>query len=869
MTDTPPQSNIADITPPFESYEGKEPFIFISYAHKDSEIVYEEIAQLHRAGYRIWYDEGIGASNEWPEEIANAVIGCSAFLAFVSPQSTSSVNCRNEINLALNEKKPFLAIHIEDSSLPPGLRLRMGDLQAILRYKLTRERYVKKVHGTLDQLLGQKLDSEPTSQPTKQKASGHKDYADAGEEDARRTINISQQMRDPKEDPVPTPPDIPDYELIRMIGKGSFGQVWVALDATGSPCALKIIYKGESNDDVFWKEFEGVRNYLPVSRSNLGLVTILHVGKDPENSFYYYTMELADNSDDSQVEDWPNYEALSLSTLIEDQGKPCEINKFREIALNLSKALAHLHEKGLVHRDIKPSNIIFVNGAAKIADVGLVSLRLDASTFIGTTGYIPPEGPGKPAADVYALGKTLYELLTGKSIQFFPELPTLIPSSVIGGSFASYNLIIGRACTPNHLERIQDGQELLGLLEAVGTESESEVKKRHSRIPFLASLGLIMLFAGLALLYDYSFKKGYFFSQSPQVETSHVAEESNVSAQALPSEKNDAQPDAEGTETQDENQSVAGFFLPRKVDPPLERENFNPDNGKLLPRVIQPFPPGEKDPLETPKDDLEDTAIEKEIVIPTGKTFEWPEMKLKMPWIPPGSFLMGSLETEKDRDTDESPRKLRTISKGFWLCSREVPQSLYSMITNDNPSKYGLNEQFPVENLSWLEATDFCNKLTDRARTLNIISDRYFFSLPTEAEWEYACRAGTQTPYSFGETLNGNQANFKDMQRPERTNFINSPSPIGSYLPNKWGLFDMHGNVAEWTSSWYHSYSDHPQRNSSFAKGSNRVVRGGAWNNFSKFCRSAYRNKFEPTFRSSGVGLRISLKRSDPANRKN
>ena len=159
----------SDLIPPFEAYEGSDPFIFISYAHKDSEIVYEEITELHESGYKIWYDEGIEASNEWPEEIANAVIGCAVFVVFISPRSTSSVNCRNEINLALNENKPFLAIHLEESDLPPGLRLRMGDLQAILRYRLTRDRYLKKVNGTLDQLLGRKNSKAASPSSPKQR----------------------------------------------------------------------------------------------------------------------------------------------------------------------------------------------------------------------------------------------------------------------------------------------------------------------------------------------------------------------------------------------------------------------------------------------------------------------------------------------------------------------------------------------------------------------------------------------------------------------------------------------------------------------------------------------------------------------------
>ena len=164
----------SDLIPPFEAYEGSDPFIFISYAHKDSEIVYEEITELHESGYKIWYDEGIEASNEWPEEIANAVIGCAVFVVFISPRSTASVNCRNEINLALNENKPFLAIHLEESDLPPGLRLRMGDLQAILRYRLTRDRYLKKVNGTLDQLLGRKNSKAASPSSPKQREVSHK-----------------------------------------------------------------------------------------------------------------------------------------------------------------------------------------------------------------------------------------------------------------------------------------------------------------------------------------------------------------------------------------------------------------------------------------------------------------------------------------------------------------------------------------------------------------------------------------------------------------------------------------------------------------------------------------------------------------------
>ena len=141
---------------PFAAYEGEDAYLFISYSHQDAHLVYPEMHQLRDAGYNIWYDEGVAASNEWPEEIAKAVLGCSVFVCFISPRATESINCRNEINLALNEKKPFLAIHLEETELPPGLRLRMGDLQAVIKDKISPDRYLSKIISTLDQLLGRK-----------------------------------------------------------------------------------------------------------------------------------------------------------------------------------------------------------------------------------------------------------------------------------------------------------------------------------------------------------------------------------------------------------------------------------------------------------------------------------------------------------------------------------------------------------------------------------------------------------------------------------------------------------------------------------------------------------------------------------------
>ena len=184
-----------DLVAPFEAYKGSDPFIFVSYAHRDAALVYAEISQLKESGYNIWYDEGIEASNEWPEEIANAVIACTVFLVFVSPNSTASVNCRNEINLALDEGKSFLAIHIEESTLPPGLRLRMGDLQAIMRFKMNREQYEKKLTAWLNPMLegrGQEQLSD-FHEARSSKDSGHDSEKKGNFSEANRSAKVKRR----------------------------------------------------------------------------------------------------------------------------------------------------------------------------------------------------------------------------------------------------------------------------------------------------------------------------------------------------------------------------------------------------------------------------------------------------------------------------------------------------------------------------------------------------------------------------------------------------------------------------------------------------------------------------------------------------
>ncbi len=134
----------------FDTYKGTDPYLFISYAHKDSEIVYPIINSLHDWGYNIWYDEGIDPGNEWPDEIANALEKCTFFIVFISNNSVNSKNVLDEINFALDEKKPFLAIHIQETKVPAGLRLRTGSTQAIMKYRMENGLFLKKLTKVID-----------------------------------------------------------------------------------------------------------------------------------------------------------------------------------------------------------------------------------------------------------------------------------------------------------------------------------------------------------------------------------------------------------------------------------------------------------------------------------------------------------------------------------------------------------------------------------------------------------------------------------------------------------------------------------------------------------------------------------------------
>ncbi|MGZ4984070.1 MAG: protein kinase domain-containing protein, partial [Chthoniobacterales bacterium] len=192
-------------------------------------------------------------------------------------------------------------------------------------------------------------------------------------------------------------PVIPDYDLLRVIGRGAYGEIWLARGLTGALRAVKIVYrKTFESERAFNREFSGMSAFEPISRAHPGFVDILHVGRNDSLGFFYYVMELADDETSGAEIEITNYSPRTLKT---NGGAPLPANECIRLGLLLTEALGTLHDHGLTHRDIKPSNIIFVKGAPKLADIGLVATSGQQS-FVGTEGYVPPEGPGTPQADL-------------------------------------------------------------------------------------------------------------------------------------------------------------------------------------------------------------------------------------------------------------------------------------------------------------------------------------------------------------------------------------------------------------------------------------------------------------------------------------
>jgi formylglycine-generating enzyme required for sulfatase activity len=224
---------------------------------------------------------------------------------------------------------------------------------------------------------------------------------------------------------------------------------------------------------------------------------------------------------------------------------------------------------------------------------------------------------------------------------------------------------------------------------------------------------------------------------------------------------------------------------------------------------------------------------------------------MRLLYISPGKFTMGSPSNEEKRDDDEICHEVK-LTQGFYIGATEVTQAQWHAVMDEKVSDI-VSGDLPITSISWRDAFEFCQRLSKK--------EGRAYHLPTEAQWEYACRSGTKTPFSFGETISTDQANYNGgfvYGRGQKGVHRKKLLPVGSFEPNAWGLYDMHGNAGEWCQDWYGDYPT-PSVNDPVgpSKGALRVARGGSWNDLPEWCRSAFRVKVPPELGTPYLGFRV------------
>ena len=543
------------------------------------------------------------------------------------------------------------------------------------------------------------------------------------------------------------------YRLDAVVGRGGMGVVWSALDQElGTTVALK---------------------FLPeiVARDAGSLVDLKRETRRSRDLTHTHIVRIHDFHSDGQRAAI-SMELLTGGTLAErlaqrrEEGPGCfEVAEIETWVRQVVEALAYAHGEGVVHRDLKPANLLLDGqGRIKVSDFGIAASLTDSASRVsraastsGTPCYMSPQQMlgESPAVtdDVYALGATIYELLTGRPPFFSGQVAMQVLQK------AATPLVNRRADLRTGRDPIPDAweQTILACLAKETTQRPASVRDVAERLNSFATI-------------------------APPFPVSRPAD---TSSRTVPAPSAPA---------------------------PLPGQNAAVDLGSGV--------------------------------------------ALDLVWIEPGSFTMGSPMSEVGRSGDEGPQMRVKLTKGYWLGKYEVTQAQWQAVMDDNPSHFqSAGQDAPVEQVSWHQAMEFCYKVTEREQKAGWLPAGYRYTLPTEAQWEYAGRAGEVGAY-------GGTGNLDDMGW-YRANSSNTTKPVGKKRANAWGLHDMHGNVCEWCLDWYGGYSrGNVTDPTGPTSGTSRVFRGGCWYVVAPFCRSAFRDRFAPGFRYRYLGFRLALSSS-------
>ncbi|MGK7888229.1 MAG: SUMF1/EgtB/PvdO family nonheme iron enzyme [Leptolyngbyaceae cyanobacterium] len=503
-------------------------------------------------------------------------------------------------------------------------------------------------------------------------------------------------------------------------------------------------------------------------------------------------------------------------------------------------ALAVVHENGLLHRDVKPSNIMVRQGTneAVLIDFGIAreftpNVTRTHTQFL-TEGYAPIEQyelqtKRGPFTDVYALAATLYCLLTG-------QIPVGSQTRMI-----------------QSLQQQRDGLEPPQVMN-----------------PAVSDRVNMAIMKGIALRPEYRPQ-----TMGEWLELLGVGSQPWPRVGALPiAHSNPVLPPRSSVALAP---TMAPTMAPHRYSMPTSASSLSRRSwlkwaglggvGVMLALLLRPWEPNKPEPRPLmfweriiPDQDVVDVNSEGTIVRSYPVTVDtYVEdlgngVQFRMVRIPEGRFEMGSPPDEASRAGDEGPQHVVDVPT-FYVGMVTVTQAVYEVVMGDNPSRFQEGDR-PVEQVTWHDAIAFCQKLSDR--TVNT------YRLPSEAEWEYACRAGTTTPFHFGETITTAIANYNGgytYRNAPTGDYRQETTLVGSFPPNAFGLFDMHGNVWEWCADhWHDNYNGAPTDGSAWVTGGDsesRVLQGGSWLNRPRDCRSANRFRHLADAGNLSIGFRL------------
>ncbi len=654
--------------------------------------------------------------------------------------------------------------------------------------------------------------------------------------------------------PLPEGSIFAHYTILRLLGRGGMGEVYeVRHNILQQNFALKLLRPDVTETPGSLDKFHAEARVM----SQLQHENVLRVDDVGDtNGRAFLRMELAPGLDAegrifTTLEDYLSFHRTKPAWSVKESQAATYITQ-------LLKGLAYAHSQNFVHRDIKPANLLFFGDTLKISDFGLVHILpseegqaggtlIDLMETIGpqqqgavrqaiegSLNFMSPEtrsGSGTDhRSDLFAAGIIAFQLLTGRVV---PDMRK--PSDIAPWIDTAWDEWIVKALAEEPENRWQSADDMLdampgsttakpvagkkskGKPKAVAATTESASKSGGSKGILIAAVAILLLGGGAA---------GYLLFNSDQAEPTEETIADNDLADVS---NNNDKPAKAAAATSNAPTNTAATSSPPSNNSQPSQNQFPPANSAPTASFTQ----SPQQPPNTGNTQVENTQQSQQN---RDRTLDLgPGQTISLKWLEPGSFT-----------SSNGPINL---TQGFWIGKHEVTQGQFEAIMGFNPSFFkNSGSNAPVESISWNDAMDFCARLNERDAAN--LPEGYAYTLPTEAQWAYACRAGGNPPFANTGAIDSVGWHSKNSQR--RT------WPVGLKQPNAWGLYDMHGNVWEWCHDWFAarpSIGTNPTGPTSSALNM-KIARGGSWGYLAE---AEHRRSWDPSSRIGSIGFRVAL----------